>query len=143
MREIRFVPAMPGGCPAYGSFYIQDRLMDGRDIYGHETYQYALFRKVPFQVLRRFRTRKQAYEYLTCLTGLTRLDVEWGSHSIIVNDREHLGILHGDTMYRMDKRTREIVTRPLEDEQLTGWYDRYTECLSEAKSIVKRLEEES
>lgn len=137
--EIRFKKTAPDRCPAFRDFYILDRV-SGRDIYGHETYQYALYRKNSFHAIRRFRTRRQAYEYLTQKTGLTRLDVKWRSRSIVVNDRDHLGVLHDGTLYRMNKKTREIDSRPLEDEQITGWFDRYADCVAESKEIIKKME---
>lgn len=135
MREIAFTKTAPGSCPAYGDYFIQDRPY-GRDIHGNECWQYALFRKQHFQTVRRFRTRKQAYRHLSELTGLTRWDLKNRSHSIIINDRQYLGVIYGDTMYRLDKRAREIQTRPTEDERLSGWHDKYNECLAEAKRII-------
>ena len=38
-----------GCCPSYMDYYIGDRLI-GRDAYGHESYQYALFRLPPTTV---------------------------------------------------------------------------------------------
>ena len=38
--------------------------MIGKDVYGHDSYEYALFKRIGFQLVKKFRTRKQAYEYL-------------------------------------------------------------------------------
>ncbi len=141
MREVKFTKAAPGACPSYGEYYIQDRPY-GRDIHGNECYQYALYRKRRFETLRRFRTRKQAYQYLSNRTGTSRWDIQYGSYSIIVNDRDYLGILHGSVMYRLNKRSREIQTRPAEDERVTVWYDKLNECIAEAKQIITEMEDE-
>ena len=138
-QEIKFTKAAPYCCPSYKNYYIQDRYT-GRDIYGNETYEYALFRKQPFQTIRRFRTRRQAYEYVSHMTGYTRFDIKMGSSGIIMNDREYLGIIHGYTMYRIAKRTREVATRPVNDTQLTRWHMKYVDCLSEAKEILEVLD---
>lgn len=138
-KEIRFTKAVLYGCPAYKDYYIQDRAI-GKDVYGHEAYEYALFRRNHFKVVRRFRTRKQAYQYVSDITGLDQWDVKMRGYRIITNDRECLGVLHNDTMYRIMRRTREVAVRPSKDEQLTGWYDKYNDCLSAAKQIVKSEE---
>lgn len=135
MTEIRFTRAQPCSCPAYGDYYIQDRAA-GKDAYGNETYEYALFCRQPFRVIRRFRTRKQAYEYVSGLTGCTRWDIKIGSSNIIMNNCDYLGVLYGDTMYRLSKRTREVAVRPTKDKQLTRWHMRYVDCLAEAKNII-------
>lgn len=135
--EIRFTKAAPWCCPSCGDYYIQDRPA-GKDIHGHDTYEYALYHKLRFQVIRRFRTRRQAYEYVSRITGFSRWDIRMGSYGILVNDREYLGVLYNGTMYRITKRTREVATRPAEDERLTGWHMKYVDCLSEAKEIIQR-----
>lgn len=140
MQEIRFSRAAPWHCTSYKSYYIQDR-SSGRDVHGNETYEYALFLKQPFQVVRRFRTRKQAYEYVSRLTGYSRWDIKMGSNGIVVNDREYLGVVYGNTMYRITRRTREVVTRPVDDKQLTRWHMKYVDCLSEAKEIIQNRED--
>lgn len=142
MMEIKFTRSDPWSCPSCGFYYIQDRVA-GKDIYGHETYEYALFRKCPFQVIRRFRTRKQAYEYVSNITGFSRWDLEWNSPSIVTNDREYLGVIYNMTMYRISKRTREVATRPVNDEQLSGWYMKYAECVSAAKQLINEQEDKS
>ena len=139
MNDIRFTRPEPGACPKYGDYFIQDRPY-GRDVYGNESYQYALYRKRRFQTVKRFRTRKQAYEYLSKITGLTRWDILHRSASIITNDREYLGISHGGEFIRLVKKTREIETRPAEDERITGWYDKLSECIEEAKQIITEEE---
>ena len=139
MQEISFTRKAPCACPSYKDYYIQDR-PDGKDVHGNDTYGYALFKRQPFRVIRRFRTRRQAYEYVSNLTGLSRFDVKMGSSRIVMNDHEYLGVIHGKDFYKLSKRTREVSTRPVDDEQLTGWYMKYVDCLSEAKQIIKELE---
>jgi hypothetical protein len=137
MSEIRFQRRLPGACPQYKNFVIQDRYI-GRNLYGNDCYEYSLFYKIDFEIVRRFRTRKQAYQYLSDLTGLSRLDIKMGSASIIRNDGECLGLIWGNTMYRLYKRTRVVERRPVEDEQITGWFEKFSECLAEAKEIIRR-----
>ena len=135
--DVRFTKATPCCCPSYGDFYIRDRA-SGKDIYGHETYEYALFKRQGSRIVRRFRTRKQAYAYVSKVTGYTRFDVKMGSTGIIMNDRQYMGVLHGKTLYRISKRTNEVATRPVDDVQLTGWHMKYAECLAEAKEIIEK-----
>ena len=137
MADIRFQRRFTGACPQYRDFVIQDRYI-GHDTYGNDCYEYALFRRVDFECIRRFRTRKQAYQYLSNLTGLSRWDMKMGSASIIRNDGECLGLIWGNTMYRLYKRTRVVERRPVEDEQITGWFEKFSECLAEAKEIIRR-----
>ena len=134
-NEIRFSKKAHWCCPSYKDFYIQDRYI-GRDVYGNETYEYALFRKHPFHVIRRFRKRKQAYEYVSNLTGYTRWDIKMSNYNII-NERDFLGVVYGNTIYRIVKRTREVQSRPIDDERLTCWHTKYVDCLSEAKQIIQ------
>ncbi len=61
-----------------------------------------------------------------------------GSQSVITNNHEYLGVIHGDIMYRISKRTREVAMRPVDNEQLTGWHMKYVDCLSEAKSLIEK-----
>ena len=138
INEVRFNKKAPWCCPSYKNYYIQARYI-GRDIYGNETYEYALFRKLPFILIRHFRTRKQAYEYLSNLTGYTRWDIKMGNQNI-VNDYDFLGIVYGSTIYRIEKRTRELYSRPIDDERLTCWHTKYVDCLSEAKQIIQSRE---
>lgn len=139
--EIRFVRSKPYSCPKYGPYYIQDRMI-GKDVYGHDSYEYALFRKNGFQFVRKFRKRKQAYEYLSKKTSITQWDIKMGAYNIVVNDREVLGIMHGETLYKLIKYTREVYARPLEDEKLSKWHTNYNECLGNAKKIVQEMEGE-
>ncbi len=135
--DVRFSKRAPWCCPAYENYYIQHRPA-GRDIYGNETYEYALFRRLTFRVVKRFRTRKQAYAYVSRMTGYTRFDVKMGSTAIIVNDRQYLGVLYGETLFRIEKRTNEVSTRPVNDIQLSGWYMHYTDCVEDAKQIIRK-----
>lgn len=137
MGEVRFSRTAPWCCPSYGEYYIQDKF-SGKDIYGNDTYEYALFRRKPFQVIRRFRTRKQAYMYVSQVTGLDQWDIKMGSHSVITNNHEYLGVIHGDIMYRISKKTREVAMRPVDNEQLTGWHMKYIDCLSESKALLEK-----
>lgn len=140
-REIRFVREKPYACPRYGPFYIQDRMI-GKDVYGHDSYEYALFRKIGFRLVRKFRTRKQAYEFLSKTTSITQWDIKMGAYDIVANDREMLGIQHGKTLYKLVKYSKEVFARPLEDEKLTQWYSTYSECLEKAKKVVQEIKEE-
>lgn len=117
MQEIRFSRAAPWHCTSYKSYYIQDR-SSGRDVHGNET-----------------------YEYVSRLTGYSRWDIKMGSNGIVVNDREYLGVVYGNTMYRITRRTREVATRPVDDKQLTRWHMKYVDCLSEAKEIIQNRED--
>lgn len=139
VQHIRFTKSAPWCCPSYKDYYIQGR-PSGRDVHGNDTYEYALFRKQPFQVIQRFRTRKHAYEYMSRLTGFTRWDIKNGSSGIIINDRQYLGVIYNGAMYRITRRTREVATRPVDDEQLTHWHMKYIDCLSEAKEIIQSKE---
>lgn len=136
MKEITFRKRDPAGCPQYGDYSIRDRSI-GRDVHGHERYEYALFRLQHFEFVRQFRTRKQAYRYLSEITYLNQWDIQMGSSSIICHDHEYLGVLSGDTLYRITKRTRLLEKRPAEDQRLTGWFDRYADCLAEAKRLLE------
>ena len=137
LQEIKFRKPAPGACPQYKDYYIKDRYI-GRDRHGNECYEYALFRRLPFETVRQFRTRKQAYQYLSRLTYLSRFDIEMGCCNIICHDHEYLGVISGDTMYRITKRTRLLEKRPSEDQRLTRWFDRYADCLAEAKYLLSR-----
>ena len=142
MKEIRFSRAAPWCCPSYKDYYIQDR-SSGKDVYGNDAYDYALFKRQPFQVIRRFRTRKQAYEYVSRITGFDQWHIKMGSFSIVVNNHDYLGVIYGKSMYRISKRTREVAIRPVDDEQLSGWFMKYVDCLEYAKQLIKELEEKA
>lgn len=133
---IRFSRETPWSCPAYKDFYIKDR-PDGKDIHGHDTYSYALYRRMPFVTIMRFRTRKQAYRHVSRLTGLDQISVIYGNSRVILNSREYLGVICDDKMYRIAKHTHEVQMRPAEDTQLTGWFDNFNECLETAKQLVR------
>lgn len=141
MREIRFSRKDPSACPQYKEFCIKDRLA-GRDIYGHETYEYALFRLCPFSLVRKFRTRKQAYQYVGEKAYISKYEADHGS-SRVVRDREWLAVCANDRIFKIIKRTNEVLVRPINDEQLTGWRMTYQECLAEAKEIVRELERDA
>lgn len=142
MSDIRFLRRDPGCCPAYREYYIQDRL-SGTDVYGHETYQYALFRRHPFQLVRKFRTRKQAYVYVSELTGVDQWDVKMGNCKIIGNPHfnNFIGVIHAGKMYRINRRARTVEVAPLDNEQMSIWFDRYSECVAEAKRIIGSIDE--
>lgn len=138
MKEIVFKKDDPAACPSCGEYYIQDRVA-GRDIYGHEAYEYALFRKSPWMLMWSFRRRKKAYEYLSEKTGLTRWDVVRRSGRVICNDREMLGVQAGDgTLWKLMKQTSpvQVWMRYGTDLQVTGWYMTYRECLEAAKERI-------
>ncbi len=139
MQQIVFSRPSPCCCPEYKDFYIQDRL-DGKDVHGHDAYSYALFRRKHFKKIRQFRTRKQAYQYVSDITGISQWDIKMGSCRVIINDRDLLGVLHNGLFYRIEKRDRVVSVRPENDEQLTGWFVSYNECLAEAKKLIQNEE---
>lgn len=141
MKEIRFSRKDPSACPAYKDYYIQDR-MAGRDIHGHETYEYALFRRRGFELVKKCRTRKQAYQYVGEKAYISKYEVDHGSNRV-VRDRDWLGVYTHDGIFKIIKRTNEILLRPMDDEQLTGWRMTYQDCLAEAKEIVRKLERDA
>ncbi len=138
-EKIAFRRKHPYSCPAFGMYYIQSRPA-GTDINGNGVYEYALFQKQPFVLVKRFRTRKQAYEWLGKRTALTRFDVEHGSIRVILNDKTALGVCYGCDMFKLDRRTRTVYTRPTEDLRLTVWYDKYVECVKWSKKIIAERE---
>lgn len=141
MGDIRFTKAESSACPRYKDYYIQDRVA-GRDVYGHETYEYALFRSCGFELVRKFRTRKQAYRYVGDKAYISRFEAEHGSGRV-VRDREWLGVYTHDRIFKIIKRTNEVLSRPVNDERLTGWCMTYQECLAEAKELVRELERDA
>lgn len=76
--------------------------------------------------------------YVSQVTGLDQWDIKFGSHRVITNNHEYLGVIHGDIMYRISKKTREVAMRPVNNEQLTGWHMKYVDALSEAKELIKK-----
>ena len=138
-EKITFRRKHPYSCPAFGMYYIQDRPAD-RDVHGNSAREYALFQKQPFVFMKRFRTRKQAYEWLGKRTALTRFDVEHGCSRVILNDKTALGVVYGCDMYKLDKRTRTVFARPSDDLRLTIWYDKYAECVRWSKMIIAERE---
>lgn len=133
--------AVNGMCPTYKDYYICDRF-SGKDVHGHDTYEYALFRRSQKQILGKFRRRKQAYEFLGNIIGCRdkiyiQIMQDAGN---AVNEREHLSIRRGDLIYRLEKRTNEVSVRPYYDQQISGWHMTYNECLKEAKEIIGRSE---
>lgn len=140
-REIVFRPPYVGACPSYGEYYIGQRYA-GRDIYGKEAYDSALFRKTPFRLVKKCRTRKQAYQYVAQETGLCWY---WGKNRREMppdtyDNREFAGVIREETCWKVIKRTNEVMTKPLHDEQLTPWFEKYADCLREAKELVATLE---
>lgn len=125
-EKIVFRRAEPWCCPRYQDYIIYERPC-GKDIYGHETHQYALFRTYPLLFVRRFNTRKKAYQYMFCL----------GYHQILFSNPRELVIQVGNKCYKLEKYTRKLYVRQ-DREQLSEWFDSYSECLREAKQIVER-----
>lgn len=141
MSEIRFTRQNPWSCPSYKDYYIMDKY-SGKDIYGHDAYDYALFRHCGFQLVRTFKTRKRAYQFIGKETGLSDWDLRMGSYAFICNDRELLGVQRDGILWRIEKRSRpvRVLTRPIEDERLTGWFTTYNECLQVSKEFIKQEE---
>lgn len=136
--EIIFRKKYRWSCPSYGEFYIQDKEA-GRDTHGNMTYVYALFKKRPFRPIKRFRKRKQAYEYLSNITCVSREMISDNLYRIH-NDSRYFRILYNKTIFQIDKHTRELSSKPTVDEQITGWIDKYKNCLESSKEIIlKRL----
>ena len=138
-EEIRFTRPRPDACPQHKDYYIRER-WSGYDIHGNETYDYALFQRVQFKFVRKFHRRKQAYEFLAKVAHITKFDVEQGSHRVITNTHEMIGIIGGSMMYRLNKRTRVLETRPIDDEQVTVWHMTYRDCLMDAKITIAARE---
>ena len=76
--------------------------------------------------------------YVSEKTGIDQWDIKLGSCSVIMNNHEYLGVMYGDTLYRISKKTREVAIRPIADEQLTGWHMKYVDCLAESKALIER-----
>lgn len=95
-------------------------------------------------MIRKFRTRKQAYAYVSNLTGVNQWDVKWGSCRIIGNPRydKLFGVIHMDKMYRINREARTVEVAPLDNEQLSIWFDRYSECVAEAKRIIGAIDDD-
>ena len=134
--EIVFHKKHPWSCPTFRDYYIQDREA-GRDIHGNQTYEYALFKKRPYQLIKKFNKRKQAYK---CLSDITCIDRETAASNSyrIHNDVRYLRILYNNTIFQIDKYTNELSSRPIEDEQITAWYDKYNNCLNDSKRIIAK-----
>lgn len=78
--------------------------------------------------------------FVSRITGLTKWDVKMGSSSIVVNNRDLLGVRRDGKLYRIEKRTREVSSRPEEDIQLTVWFTNYADCLFSAKAFIRSKE---
>ena len=133
--------AVNGMCPTYKDYYIYERF-SGKDVHGHDTYEYALFKRSKKKLLGKFRRRKQAYEFLgNIIDSRDKIYIQILEESgNAVNEREHLSIRRGDLIYRLEKRTNEVSVRPYYNQQISGWYMTYRECLKEAKEIIGRIE---
>lgn len=140
-HEIKFARKNPWECAAYNDFYIQDRFT-GKDVYGHDSYQYALFRRCPFRLIQKFRTRKQAYVAFGDVTGISEFDIRMGAYEIIsgAHGGRFFGVQSGDKIYRLDRYNRTIEVRPIHDTRISPWCDKYAECVTGAKQIIARLE---
>ena len=139
-HDITFSRPYPGACPQYRDYYIQDRFA-GKDVHGNDAYDYALFRRFCFIPIKKVSKRRQGYKYLNQITGLSRLELKYRSPSVIVNDRECLGIHHGYNFYKFMKRTGEIFMKPDEDVQISAWFMSYSECLEWSKETLSALTE--
>ncbi len=141
-QPIKFTRKHPWSCPSFRDFYIKDRA-NGKDIHGKTIYEYALFRKYQFQVVKRFRTRKQAYLYVSNITGINQYRTKTDNFQVIFNDRDYLGVSSDNgtcqIIYRITKRTNEVAI--LRNVQISGWYDKYIWCLNEAKKLIAMIQE--
>lgn len=130
-KTIKFKEPYPGACPAYGDYYIRDRC-SGRDVHGHLSYEYSLFRRLPFVVKYQFSDETDARDFFAKLVLRSRVPV---------NDNGNLVALVNNTIFKLDLKTLEISEKPLENEQLSGWHDRLSDCIADAKEIIAKREE--
>ena len=119
-RKINFSRSSPWECPVCGPYYIQDRAA-GKNIYGHDAYEYALYRKEVYRPEGTFRTKKQAYRHVCSKTGLTIWNVKYKNVDILI-DREKTVVFHDGVYWKIEKRTRpvRVFSRP-EDKRLSAW----------------------
>ena len=136
--KVAFTRRRPFESPSFGDYYIQER-KSGKNIYGHDSYEYSLFRRVPFETVATFRTRKQAYKYVSERTFFSKWSTDHHAPGTI-KDRDYVGCIHGSVMYRVEKKTRpvQVRMRPVDDEQVLGWFWTYNECLAAAKEYIER-----
>ena len=132
--KITFTKKFEGGCPTYGDYYIQDRF-NGFDIHGHGSYVYALYRRIPYTVTYQFSDQAAACEFLKRIALRSRPPVVNDNGDIVALNRS------GSTLFKLDLKTLEISEKPLENERLSGWYQRYSECVAAAKEIIAKREE--
>lgn len=131
--SITFTKKIEGGCPSYEDYYIGDRFA-GRDHHGNFTYEYALFRRLPFVVTKRFADQAEAAR-----AYFVKLVVN--SH-IPVNSNGDLVAILNNTIIKLDLKTNEISERPYENEQLSAWHQTYAQCIAEAKQIIAKRQED-
>lgn len=139
MKEVRFTKKDPAACPSYKEYYIKDR-MAGKDVHGHDAFEYALFRRRHFELVKKFRKRKQAYKYVCEACCVSKLGAERGDWNI-VRGTDYIGVYTSRGMYKVMKRSSEVLFRPYDDEQMSGWAVTYNECLTAAKIIVSAAEQ--
>ncbi|MBO6304852.1 MAG: hypothetical protein J6M62_07250 [Selenomonadaceae bacterium] len=129
-----------GGCPSYKDYYIKDKFA-GYNVYGHDVYDYTLYKKQPKKVLH-FKKNKQAYNYIKSLGVWITKDMS-KFYSDTLENKELAAIIDRDgTVYRVlkDTSTLEIIPPPV---QLTPWYNNYIDCLNASKELIESLEQES
>lgn len=133
MAKISFMKKCEGACPSFEDYYIGDRFA-GRDYHGNLTYEYALFRRLPFVVTKRFGDQAEAArEYFTKLVLNSRIPV---------NSNGDLVAICNNTIIKLDLKTNEISERPYENEQLSAWHQTYAQCVAEAKQIIAKRQED-
>lgn len=122
-----------GACPSFEDYYIGDRFA-GRDHHGNLTYEYALFRRLPFVVTERFEDQAEAAQaYFAKLVA---------SSSIPINSNGDLVAIRNNTIIKLDLKTNEISERPYENEKLSAWHQTYAQCVAEAKQIIAKRQED-
>ena len=139
MADVTFRRTEPGACPRYKDYYVQDRYT-GKNVYGHDTYEYALFKKCPFVTIDRFRRRKQAYEYVARETGVTKETEKYTNR--VIREQGWVAVYNGADIWKIIKRTNEVQHRPEQDLRITGWMQ-FAECLDAAKAYIEQIEQEN
>lgn len=141
MGEITFT-SRDGACPSYGNYYIMDRLA-GKDPHGNTVYDYALFLAHDYETVAKFRTPKQAYEYVQAQFPNRLRPSAYPKYGYDANNyqftNEHEGwqgcIDKQGNCWKVNKATCTVEYKKA-SEQLTGWFRTYQEALAAAKKIV-------
>lgn len=128
-----------GFCPCYGDYYIQDR-KSGYDQYHNDRYEYALFKKEKRELVKRFKKRKKAYEYLSALTGYTEYSIIYNDSRVRLDKRKRvLSVIDKERsfIYWLYLDRGELFKKPYNDNQLSVWFESYADCLQYAKEYIE------